>query len=114
MAHHGERGDEVAGSAIGIKLGSSLIRQGRYVEASDLLRTVVEVRGRILGTDHPDTLASLRNLVSALVWSGDYAEASIVARNLLAATIRTQGPDHADTLDAERLVEDIDRRLNTW
>ena len=114
MTHYGEQGDEVAGSAIGIKLGSSLIRQGRYPEASDLLRTVVEVRGRVLGPDHPDTLTSLRNLVSALVWSGDFAEASIVARNLLAATVRTQGPDHADTLDAQRLVEDIDRRLNTW
>ena len=57
---------------------------------------------------------SLRNLASALVWSREFAEASIVARNLLAATIRTQGPDHADTLDVERLVEDIDRRLDAW
>ncbi len=114
MSRYGERGDEVAGSAVGIKLGTSLIRQGRYSEAADLLRSVVEVRARVLGTDHPDTLVSLRNLASALVWSREFAEASIVARNLLAATIRTQGPDHADTLDVERLVEDIDRRLDAW
>jgi hypothetical protein len=114
MSRYGERGDEVDGSAVGIKLGSSLIRQGRYAEASDVLRSVVEVRGRLLGTDDPDTLVSLRNLASALVWSREFAEASIVARNLLAATIRTQGPDHADTLDVERLVEDIDRRLDAW
>ncbi len=114
MTRYGERGDEVAGSAVGIKLGTSLIRQGRYPEASDQLRTVVEVRGRVLGPDDPDTLTSLRNLASSLVWSREFAEASIVARNLLASTIRNQGPDHADTLDAERLVEEIDRRLDAW
>jgi hypothetical protein len=114
MARYGERGDEVAGSVVGITLAKALIRQGRYPEAAEVLRTVVEVRGRVLGTDDPDTLASLRNLASALVWSREFAEASIVARNLLAATVRTQGPDHADTLDAERLVEDIDRRLDAW
>ncbi len=114
MARHGERGDEVAGSVVGIRLAKSLIRQGQYAEASELLRSVVEVRGRVLGTDDPETLASLRNLASSLVWSREFAEASIVARNLLAATIRTRGPDHPDSVDAERLVEDIDRRLDAW
>jgi tetratricopeptide (TPR) repeat protein len=114
MARHGERGDEVAASVVGVRLAKSLIRRGEYAEASELLRSVVEVRGRVLGPDDPETLASLRNLASSLVWSREFAEASIVARNLLAATIRTQGPDHADTLDAERLVEDIDRRLDAW
>ncbi len=114
MARYDERGDEVASSAAGITLAKSLIRQGRYPEASELLRSVVEVRGRILGTDDPETLASLRNLASSLIWSREFAEASIVARNLLAASVRTQGPDHADTKDAERLVEDIDRRLDAW
>lgn len=114
MDRYAERGDEVSGSTAGISLAKSLIRQGQYAEAADLLRSVVEVRGRVLGTDDPETLASLRNLASALVWSQEFAEASIVARNLLAATARTHGPDHADTMDAERLVEDIDRRLDAW
>jgi tetratricopeptide (TPR) repeat protein len=114
MARYAERGDEVAGSTVGITLAKSLIRQGRYPEAAELLRSVVEVRARVLGPDDPETLTSLRNLASALVWSGEFAEASIVARNLLASTIRTQGPEHADTLDVERLVEDIDRRLDAW
>ncbi len=114
MARHDEQGDEVASSGVAITLAKSLIHQGRYPEASELLRSVVEARGRILGTDDPETLASLRNLASSLVWSREFAEASIVARNLLAATVRTQGPDHPETKDAERLVEDIDRRLEAW
>jgi tetratricopeptide (TPR) repeat protein len=114
MIQYREQGDEVLASGIAIKLGKSLISDGQYLEASDLLRQVVEVRGRILGPDDPETLASLRNLASALVWSKEYAEASIVARNFLAATHRTQGTEPAKTLDAERLVEDIDNRLGEW
>jgi tetratricopeptide (TPR) repeat protein len=114
MARYDERGDEVLGSGVAIKLAKSLIGEGQYPEASDLLRRAVEVRARLLGPDDPETLASLRNLASALVWSKEYAEASIVARNFLAATVRTQGSADAKTLDAERLVQDIDNRLGEW
>jgi tetratricopeptide (TPR) repeat protein len=114
MARYDERGDEVLGSGVAIKLAKSLIGEGQYPEASDLLRRAVEVRARLLGPDDPETLASLRNLASALVWSKEYAEASIVARNFLAATVRTQGSANAKTLDAERLVQDIDNRLGEW
>ena len=89
------RGDEVLGSGVAIKLAKSLIGDGEYQEASALLRSAVEVRARVLGSDDPDTLASLRNLASALVWSKEYAEASIVARNFLAATVRIEGREDA-------------------
>jgi tetratricopeptide (TPR) repeat protein len=109
-----QRGDEVFGSAVAITLAKSLIGDGRYAEASELLRGAVEVRGRLLGPDDPETLVALRNLASALVWSKEYAEASIVARNVLAATVRTHGSEDAKTMDAERLVRDIDNRLGEW
>lgn len=109
-----DRGDEVPASGVAITLARSLIGDGRYAEASELLRSAVEVRGRLLGPDHPETLIALRNLASALVWSKEYAEASIVARNFLAATVRVNGPGEASTLDAERLVRDIDNRLGEW
>ncbi len=113
-AHYDERGDEVLGSGVAIKLAKSLIGDGQYGEASELLRSAVEVRARLLGPDDPDTLASLRNLASGLVWSKEYAEASIVARNFLAATVRIEGREDAKTWDAERLVQDIDNRLGEW
>ena len=114
MDRYDDRGDEVLGSGVAITLAKSLIGDGRYAEASEFLRRAVEVRGRRLGPDDPETLAALRNLASALVWSKEYAEASIVARNVLAATIRTHGPDDVKTVDAERLVRDIDNRLGEW
>lgn len=114
MERYDQRGDEVLGSGVAITLARSLIGDGRYAEASELLRGAVEARGRLLGPDDPDTLGALRNLASALVWSKEYAEASIVARNVLAATVRTHGTEDAKTLDAERLVRDIDNRLGEW
>ncbi len=114
MERYDERGDEVLGSGVAITLARSLIGDGQYPEASELLRRAVEVRGRRLGPDDPETLAALRNLASALVWSKEYAEAIIVARNVLAATVRTHGRKDAKTLDAERLVRDIDNRLGEW
>jgi tetratricopeptide (TPR) repeat protein len=105
-------GQELPAAATATKLAKILIRDGRYEEASELLRPVVEVRSRILGPTDPDTLASLRNLASSLVWSKEFAEASIVARNLLATTVQTQGRGHPDALDAERLVDNIARRLD--
>ena len=113
-ARYQANGDEVLGSGIAIKLAKSLIGDGHYDEASDLLRGAVETRGRLLGPDDPETLTALRNLASALVWSKEFAEASIVARNFLAATVRTNGPEDGKTVDAERLVRDIDNRLGEW
>jgi len=114
MSRYETLGDEVLGSGIAIKLAKSLIGDGHYDEASELLRHAVEVRGRLLGPEDPESLTALRNLASALVWSKEYAEASIVARNFLAATVRTNGPGDAKTVDAERLVRDIDDRLGEW
>jgi tetratricopeptide (TPR) repeat protein len=111
MVRYQGRGEEVLSSGIAIKLARSLIVDGDYDPASELLRRAVEVRSRLLGPDDAESLTALRNLASALVWSREYAEASIVARNFLAATLRTNGPEDVRTADAERLVRDIDNRL---
>jgi hypothetical protein len=107
------RGDELPAAGVAVKLAKALVLDGQYPEASELLRSVVTVRSRLLGPDDSETLTSLRNLATALVWEREYAEASIVARNLLARSYRTLGPEHAHTLDAERLVDDIGRRMAT-
>jgi tetratricopeptide (TPR) repeat protein len=106
-----QRGDELPAAGVAVKLAKALVLEGQYPEASELLRSVVTVRSRLLGPDDSETLTSLRNLATALVWEREYAEASIVARNLLARSYRTLGPEHSHTLDAERLVDDIGRRM---
>jgi tetratricopeptide (TPR) repeat protein len=112
LAAYQEGGYELLAAGIATKLAKNLIHAGRYPEATELLRQVVEVRSRTLGPEDPETRAALRNLASSLVWTKELAEASIVAGNLLATTVRIQGAEHADTLEAERLVDNINRRLN--
>ncbi len=112
LAAYQDGGYELLAAGVATKLAKNLIHAGRYPEATELLRQVVEVRSRALGPEDPETRAALRNLASSLVWTKELAEASIVAGNLLATTVRTQGAEHADTLEAERLVDNINRRLN--
>jgi tetratricopeptide (TPR) repeat protein len=112
LAAYQQGGHELLAAGIATKLAKNLIHAGRYADATELLRQVVEVRSRLLGPEEPETRAALRNLASSLVWTREFAEASIVAGNLLATTTRIQGAEHADTLDAERLVDNINRRLD--
>ena len=53
---------------------------------------------RVLGPEHPDTLASRNNLANALQEQGKYAEAEAGIRAVLTVRERVLGPEHPDTL----------------
>ena len=53
---------------------------------------------RMLGPDHPDTLASVNNLAIACQEVGRKAEAVRLHERALAGRVRVLGPDHPDTL----------------
>ena len=55
---------------------------------------------RVLGPDHPDTLASRNNLALAYQAAGRIEEAITLHEQTLAARERVLGPDHPDTLDS--------------
>ncbi|MFF5182143.1 tetratricopeptide repeat protein [Micromonospora sp. NPDC000316] len=55
---------------------------------------------RVLGPDHPDTLAVRNNLAFWRGEGGDPAGAAIAFEQLLADYLRLFGPDHPDTLTA--------------
>ena len=53
---------------------------------------------RVLGPDHPDTLASRNNLALAYRAAGRFDEAISLHEQNLAARERVLGPDHPETL----------------
>jgi tetratricopeptide (TPR) repeat protein len=55
---------------------------------------------RILGPDHPDTLAARNGLANAYQQAGRIDEAITLDKQILAARERVLGPDHPDTLRA--------------
>jgi tetratricopeptide (TPR) repeat protein len=65
-----------------------------------LYRRALEARERVLGPEHPDTVASVNNLAVLLNSQGDYAAAEPLSRRALEARERVLGPEHPDILNS--------------
>jgi hypothetical protein len=63
-----------------------------------MLREVLEVRRRVLGEEHPDTLTSSNNLGTSLSDQGMYADAERIHRQVLGVNRRVLGDEHPGTL----------------
>ncbi|MCB0990946.1 MAG: tetratricopeptide repeat protein, partial [Acidimicrobiales bacterium] len=70
----------------------------QYGEAVRRCGVLVELRAVVLGSDHPDTLATRGNLASWLGRMGRVEEAVEECRRLLTDRTRVLGGDHPDTL----------------
>ena len=70
------------------RLAHALSGQGRHAEAEKLHRQVFDVCMRILGPDHPDTLASITNLATELELQGRHQDAEAAWRQTIALSHR--------------------------
>ena len=66
-------------------LASSLLVQGKYPEAEALQNQVLEARERVLGPDHPRTLAIKCNLAGSLSGQGKHPEVEALLNQVLEA-----------------------------
>ncbi|MEU0188235.1 tetratricopeptide repeat protein [Streptomyces sp. NPDC006207] len=71
---------------------------GAYAAERVVHQQLLDARGRLLGLDHPDTLASRSDLAFALYGMGEYGQAVDLDRRTLEDRTRVLGPDHPDTL----------------
>jgi non-specific serine/threonine protein kinase/serine/threonine-protein kinase len=71
---------------------------GLYAPAEKLKQRALETRKRVLGPDHPDTLASMMQLADFSNTVGRYGESERRASEALEASRRVLGPEHATTL----------------
>ena len=78
--------------------GLFLDGQGQPVRAAGYLQRALAGRVRVLGADHPDTLASRDNLALAHHAVGDLGRAIPLHEQTLADRLRVLGADHPDTL----------------
>ena len=79
-------------------MGIVYLDLGLYSQAQLLLSRAVEIRRRMLGPEHPDTLASMKGLARTLDSAGQYAEAEKLLRQTLDIERRVLGPEHPNTL----------------
>ncbi|GAB3849074.1 tetratricopeptide repeat protein [Dactylosporangium cerinum] len=78
--------------------GDALHEAGDLTRAVPVLTHTLTDRLRVLGADHPDTLASRSNLAGAYQQAGRLAEAIDLYNAVLADSERVLGIDHPDTM----------------
>jgi non-specific serine/threonine protein kinase/serine/threonine-protein kinase len=79
-------------------MGTVYFNLGLYSQAHPLLARAVQIRTRVLGVEHRDTLRSMNNLGTTLDEEGRYPEAERLHRQVLDIRRRVLGPDHLETL----------------
>jgi Domain of unknown function (DUF4062)/Tetratricopeptide repeat len=82
------------------RIANYLRSSGSYAAARDLQRRVLDARERVLGPEHPDTLAARQELAGGTGLAGDFAGARDLFTALLPACERVLGAEHPDTLTA--------------
>ncbi|MBZ5687441.1 MAG: serine/threonine-protein kinase [Acidobacteriia bacterium] len=79
-------------------MGTVYQKLGLYTQAESLLTQAIDIRGRILGPEHPDTLKAKERMSPLFAEQGRFAEGEKFDRELLASQRRVLGPDHRETL----------------
>jgi hypothetical protein len=80
------------------RAGQSLGEAGLVAPAVNYWTVVAATAARILGPDHPDSLATRHSLASWLGKAGDPRAARATLEDLLGDCLRVLGADHPDTL----------------
>jgi len=79
-------------------IGWVLFDQGQYQQVESVLREVLTERERLLGPEHPDTIAARHYMARAAVLQGRYAEAETEYRGVLKLREKVLGPENPETL----------------
>jgi tetratricopeptide (TPR) repeat protein len=82
-------------------LGINLRSTGRSSEAEKLDRETLDIRRRVLGAEHPETLMSMIELAETLDDLRRYTEAERLYREIIVVESRVLGPEHPDTANAK-------------
>ncbi|KIM93182.1 hypothetical protein OIDMADRAFT_138250 [Oidiodendron maius Zn] len=88
--------------------------QGRWKEAEDLEVQVMEIRKKVLGAEHPDTLRIMNDLVLTLGNQGRWKEAEDLHVQVIETTKRVLGTEHPDTLTSMYSLASMFRNQGRW
>lgn len=80
---------------------------GLYAQAEPLLNQAVSIRRRVLGPNHPDTLASMNSLALLIYREGRVAEAETLQRDVLETERRVLGSKDPRTIASIRQLANI-------
>ncbi|KAH9865613.1 hypothetical protein J1614_009198 [Plenodomus biglobosus] len=81
-----------------VRAGWYLLLMGEYMTAESFLRRSLEIREKVLGREHPDTLTSANKLGLVLERQGKYNEAEVMQRRALEGYKKVLRQEHPHTL----------------
>jgi tetratricopeptide (TPR) repeat protein len=96
------------------RCATTLLSDGRYKEAEELLVEVIETRKRVLADEHPDTLTSMNNLASTYSNQGRWNEAEELEVQVLQTRKRVLSDEHPDTLTSMNNLALTYRNQGRW
>ena len=79
-------------------IGQTYAELGLYAEARPQLQRALDLHRRVLGTEDPKTLATVRALAMLSIYEGKYAEAEGPLSDTLSIQRRVLGREHPETL----------------
>jgi len=92
-----DREDLMSQAQTSLSAGWYLFLKGEYTAAEGFCRSSLDIREKVLGRKHPDTLTSVSKLGSVLERQGKYDEAEAIHRRALEGD-RVLGPEHPHML----------------
>ncbi|KAI0451044.1 hypothetical protein F5B21DRAFT_393516 [Xylaria acuta] len=81
-------------------IAASYAMLGKYSKSEQLYRKTLELKEKVLGKEHPDTLESMNNLANVLQYQGNYEEAKGMFRQVLELKEKVLGKEHPSTLSS--------------
>jgi serine/threonine protein kinase/tetratricopeptide (TPR) repeat protein len=85
-------------AAIRDTIGQTYTDLGLHPEAAKQLERALDLRRRVLGAEHPDTLRTMSNLAAVYDLEGKNPQAETMDSQILEIRRRVLGPDNPDTL----------------
>jgi predicted Ser/Thr protein kinase len=85
-------------AATRVAIGNAYVLLRKASEAEPQFSKALQIRRRVLGPDHADTLEAMEMLSVALGTMGKLNEAEAVERQILGIRLRVLGDEHPDTL----------------
>ena len=88
-------------------IGETYVDLGLWPEARHEFERAFDLRARLLGENHPDTLKSMQSLANQYRTGGDYTQAERLFTKVVEAERRVLGEQNAQTLAAQNVLSRV-------
>ncbi|KAF2178893.1 TPR-like protein, partial [Zopfia rhizophila CBS 207.26] len=96
------------------RYGVCLYEDGRWNEAEISIAQVLEMRKRMLGADHPDTLSSMTQLALTYDNQGRWSQAEELCLQVMETSKSVLGAEHHSTLTTMANLASVYRNQGRW